>query len=195
MSDTEKRKDHLVERFGSKVGAFLKQREETIEEELAILKEPAPVSPKENKERESKLDEAQKSQIKAMQGFFQNLSSVPESERMQAQRVAESEAQGIITRNEQVAETARIEEGRKRWLQKIEDKQENQNQKVPHGVSQNRWKAYQDDKLDESKKQQEERAAQEEKHRDKTFDNAWTNDEFRQESGAIRWKNHKNRQR
>lgn len=193
MSDTEKRKDHLVERFGPKVGAFLKQREATIEQELAILKDPAPVSPKENKERESKLDEAQKSQIKAMQGFFQNLSSVPESERMQAQRGAESEAQGIMTRNEQVAETARIEEGRKRWLQKIEDRKVDQ--QAPHGVSQNRFKAYQEDRLDESKKQQEERAAQEEKHRDKTFDNAWTDDEFRKESGAIRWKNHKNRQR
>lgn len=193
MSDTEKRKDHLVERFGPKVGAFMKQREETIEQELAILKDPAPVSPKESKEREAKLDEVQKSQVKAMQGFFQNLSSVPESERMQARRGAESEAEGIVSRNEQVAKTIRLKEGEDRWLKKIAENQTQQ--QAPHGVSQNRFKAYQEDKLDESKKQQEERAAQEEKHRDKTFDNAWTNDEFRQESGAIRWKNHKNRQR
>lgn len=193
MNDTEKRKDHLVERFGPKVGAFLKQREETIEQELAILKDPAPVSPKENKERETKLDEVQKSQVKAMQGFFQNLSSVPESERIQARRGAESEAEGIVSRNEQVAQTTRVKEGQDRWLKKLEENQTQQ--QAPHGISQNRWKAWQDDKLDESKQQQEERAAQEEKHRDKAFDNAWTDDEFRKESGAIRWKNHKNRQR
>lgn len=193
MSDTEKRKDHLVERFGPKVGAFLKQREATVEEELAILKEPAPVSPKENKEREAKLDEAQKSQIKAMQGFFQNLSSVPEAERMKAQRGAESEAERFVSRNEQVPETTKLQESKIRWFNKVEENQTQQ--QAPRGVSANRFKAFQDGELEWSKQQKEERAAQEEKHRDKAFDNAWTDDEFRKESGAIRWKNHKNRQR
>jgi len=183
MSDTEKRKEQLIEKFGSEVGALLEKREATIEQELAILKDPAPVSPKENKEREAKLDEAQKSQVVAMSGFFQKLSSIPESERMKAQRGTESEAEGIVVRNEQVAETTRIEEGRKRWLKKIEGNQTKQ--EAPHGVSQNRFKAYQDDKLEESKKREKEQAKQEEKHRDKAFDNAWTNEQFEDETKKM----------
>ncbi|MHC9013838.1 hypothetical protein [Stenotrophomonas maltophilia] len=193
MSDTDKRKEQLVEKFGAEVGGLLEQREAVIEQELAILKDPAPVSPKQNKEREAKLDEVEKKKVEAMHGFFQNLSSIPEAERMKAQRGAEGEAEGIIARNEQVAETTRQQEGRARWLQKIENSEIKQ--QAPHGISENRFKAHQDSELEWSKQQKEERAELEEKHRDKTFDNAWTNDEFRKESGAIRWQNHKNRQR
>lgn len=193
MSDTEKRRDQLAAKFGAEIGALLEKREATIEQELSILRDPAPVSPKEKREREAKLDEVQKSQVKAMQGFFQNLSSVPEAERMKAQRGAESEAERFVGRNEQVPETTKLQESKIRWLNKVEENQTQQ--QAPRGVSANRFKAFQDGELEWSKQQKEERAAQEEKHRDKTFDNAWTDDEFRKESGAIRWKNHKNRQR